>query len=108
MKIYLAGKITGDPDYREKFRSVEEKLTKRGFVVMTPATLPEHMTPADYMRICFSMIDSADAVFFLPDWIDSAGARLERDYCCYIGKECMGVRKFMEYTEVAPSDAQNF
>ena len=26
MKIYLAGKITGDENYREKFRKQEERL----------------------------------------------------------------------------------
>lgn len=45
------------------------------------------MTPADYMRICLAMIDVADSVVFLPSAKDSAGARLERAYCEYIGKE---------------------
>lgn len=44
------------------------------------------MTPADYMRICLAMIDVADSVVFLPSAKDSAGARLERAYCEYIGK----------------------
>ena len=39
------------------------------------------------MRICFAMIDVADAVVLLPDAAESAGARLERAYCEYIGKE---------------------
>lgn len=33
------------------------------------------------------MIDVADSVVFLPNAKDSAGARLERAYCEYIGKE---------------------
>lgn len=41
----------------------------------------------DYMRICFAMIDVADLVVFLPDAKDSAGARLEKAYCEYVGKE---------------------
>lgn len=45
------------------------------------------MAPADYMRICFAMIDVADAVVFLPDAAESAGARLEKAYCEYVGKE---------------------
>ena len=49
--------------------------------------LPEGMEPGDYMRICFSMIDCADVVVLLPDWVESAGAKLERAYAEKIGKE---------------------
>ena len=55
--------------------------------MLNPAELPEGMAQADYMRICFAMIDVADAVVFLPDTAESAGARLEMAYCAYIGKE---------------------
>lgn len=87
MKVYIAGKITGDPGYREKLRKAAEELGKWGYTVLSPAELPEGMAPAAYMRICFAMIDVADAVVFLPDAKESAGAKLERAYCDYIGKE---------------------
>ena len=87
MKIYIAGKITGDPGYRDKFAAAEIQLGWQGNTVLNPAELPEGMTPADYMRICLAMIDVADSVVFLPNAKDSAGARLERAYCEYIGKE---------------------
>lgn len=87
MKIYIAGKITGDPGYREKFRKAAAELTKWGDIPLNPADLLEGMSPKDYMRICLAMIDTADAVVFLPDAKDSAGARLEQAYCEYIGKE---------------------
>ena len=87
MKIYIAGKITGDSNYQQKFMNARQDLEKRGYIVISPAVLPEGMTPGDYMKICFAMIDVADAVAFLPDWKDSAGARLEMEYCKYIGKE---------------------
>ena len=87
MKVYIAGKITGDPGYRDKFAAAEIQLGRQGHVVLNPAELPEGMAPEDYMRICFAMIDVADAVIFLPDAAESAGARLEMAYCEYIGKE---------------------
>lgn len=86
MKVYIAGKITGDPGYHYHFHKAEAALYKRGDIPINPAELPEGMTPADYMRICLAMIDVADSVVFLPSAKDSAGARLERAYCEYIGK----------------------
>ena len=87
MKIYIAGKITGDAGYREKFAAAEQKFTREGFIVLSPAVLPEGMTNAEYMRICFAMIDIADKVAFLDDFLESQGARLEWDYCAYTHKE---------------------
>lgn len=86
MKIYIAGKITGDPEYRDRFREEAEKLEGLGHIVLNPAELPEGMSKAEYMRICFAMIDCADTVFLLPGWQGSPGARLEQAYCSYIGK----------------------
>lgn len=66
MKIYIAGKITGDPKYRDRFREEAERLEGLGHIVLNPAELPEGMSKAEYMRICFAMIDCADTVFLLP------------------------------------------
>ena len=50
-KIYIAGKITGDPGYKEKFAAMKKNLQKEDTAVMNPAELPEGMCPADYMKI---------------------------------------------------------
>ena len=34
MKVYLAGKITGDPNYREKFAEAAKKLEERAGVTV--------------------------------------------------------------------------
>lgn len=39
------------------------------------------------MRICFAMLESADAAVFLPDWEDSPGAQLEKHWCEYVGEK---------------------
>lgn len=83
---YIAGKITGDPTYREKFARAQESLERRGYIVLNPALLPEGMNPKDYMRICMPMLDTADVVFFLPGWPNSKGAQLEKQYCAYVQK----------------------
>lgn len=85
-KIYIAGKITGDPNYKAKFAEAENFYKKRGYTVLTPTWMPQGMQPADYMRICFAMIDTADVVAFLPGYNQSAGAEVEHSYCCYIDK----------------------
>lgn len=86
MKIYIAGKITGDKNYRAKFNRYRQLLEAFGHIVLNPATLPSGLTNAEYARIDFAMIDCADVVAFLPDYLDSPGARLELAYCQYIGK----------------------
>ena len=45
MKIYIAGAITGDPEYREKFRRAEEAVRAEGHVAVNQAVLPEGLEP---------------------------------------------------------------
>ena len=89
MKVYIAGKITGEAGYKEKFASAAAILEGSGHIVLNPAVLPAGMAEADYMRICMAMMESADAVMFLPDWICSRGACLEHQWCEYTGKAIM-------------------
>lgn len=103
MKIYIAGKISGEPNYRAEFANTKRRIRKAvvaadwgadedavspyaPLVVLNPAELPAGMAPGDYMRICLAMIDSADAVLFQPGFSESKGAQLELLFCQYIGK----------------------
>ena len=85
-KIYIAGKITGEENYRQKFKAAQDELEARGQRVMNPAILPPGFDYEDYMRICFAMIDVCDAVYFLADWRDSPGATREHEYASRLGK----------------------
>lgn len=85
MKVYLAGKITGDPNYKAKFRKYAAQY-ERVATVLNPADNPEGMSNADYANLSIAMINAADYVVFLPDWVESRGAMIEHDYCLYIGK----------------------
>ena len=80
-------KSEGLPCGKDNGRSRLQKEVCRDYTVLNPATLPEGMNRADYMRICFAMIDSADIVMFLPDYAESEGAYLEKAYCDYIEKD---------------------
>lgn len=86
MKVYIAGKITGDPYYKAKFARAAADIVDAGHTPINPAMQPEGMSNADYMRISFAQLDSADAVAFLPDWEDSKGAQLEHLWAEYVGK----------------------
>lgn len=85
MKIYISGKIAGDPNYKGKFARAAAQLERLGATVINPDTAPEGLTKLDYMRICFAEMEAVDYVVFFPDWVESAGAKLERAWCDYVG-----------------------
>lgn len=87
MKIYIAGKITGDKRYKAKFRDAAKALEAVGHVVLNPATLPDGLTDGDYMRITLAMLEAADLAVFLPDYRESKGALVEWAWCQRTGKE---------------------
>ena len=84
--IYIAGPITGVERYWEAFEAMEDELEALGYIPLSPSRLPKGMSNGQYMRICLAMINTADAAIFLPGWMRSDGAVLERRYCHYIGK----------------------
>ena len=86
MKIYIAGKITGDPNYKEKFKRAEDYLVTYGHTVLNPSVLPYDLSASDYTRICIAMMECADLVLFLPDYKESPGALLELQWCKYTYK----------------------
>lgn len=89
MKIYIAGKISGNEGYREEFKRVEDMF--KGYVVLNPSVLPKGLTKEEYAKIDFAMINSSDMVCFLPNFRESEGAMLEYRYCKYIGKNMMEI-----------------
>lgn len=100
MKIYIAGKITGDKNYKTKFFQAALPLVEAGHTVLLPSMLPSSgLTEADYMRICLAMIDTADLVLFLPDYTESQGAMVEWYLCQKTGKPCDTYTEWMNRKE---------
>ena len=88
--VYLAGKITGDAGYREKFQRAQEAMEMAGFVVLSPTCLPDDgFTYKAYMRMTTAMLLECDAVCMLPDWKDSPGAFCEYARAQREGKEIL-------------------
>ena len=86
MKIYLAGKITDNSNYKQQFNEAAQALQKDGHIVLNPAILPLGFAHNEYLHICYAMIDVCDAVFFLSNWKQSTGAKIEHSYAENINK----------------------
>ena len=74
--IYIAGKITGDYNYKDKFKKAEIYLRELGFSVFNPANFPFGLKYESYLKICKS-IEEVDYIYVLKDFKDSEGAKIE-------------------------------
>lgn len=81
-KIYLAGKVTGDPCYKMKFeagvRHLEHLGWKRQEIVNPAREIPEGTSWLKAMWKCLGLMRKCGWVALLPDWRESTGARIER------------------------------
>ena len=86
--VYLAGKITGDKKYKQKFKEAARALERAGFVVINPAMLPSVGFEYEaYIRMSVAMLLECEAVCFLSCWYYSPGARSEWGIAEAHGKE---------------------
>ena len=87
MKIYIAGPMTGLPDYnRPEFNKLAKKFKGLGYVVLNPAVLPDGLEYREYMAITLKMVEVCDIVALLPGWENSKGAQLEKHHAEVWGK----------------------
>lgn len=78
LAVYIAGPISRDPEYKEKFAAAEARLKAAGYFAMNPAVLPYPGLPYEsYMRISGAMLHECGAIHMLPGWENSPGAVVE-------------------------------
>ena len=109
---YIAGKITGDEENAlHRFAKAKRMLGEKYEVVYNPFDLPktakikrlereiklllskklrkslEEELWSEYMRVCIRYLMKCDVAYFLPDWKDSRGAKVEHQLCVDLGIE---------------------
>lgn len=84
MKIYIAGAITDNPNYREQFKKAEDFLKSAGHAVINPVK-NEGFTYREYINMGLCELMHCDAIYLLKGYENSTGATLEHDYARTVG-----------------------
>lgn len=85
-RLYLAGPITGVPDYKERFAEAERDFSEH-YDVINPVRILEGVDDRDCLPLCLRLIDRSDSVVLLPGWRSSMGAVTEALYAVRQGKD---------------------
>ena len=91
-KIYIAGPMTGLPEFNyPAFHAAAAELRGQGHEVINPAEnpVPACGSWAGYMRMALEELVQCDAIYLLPNWIGSKGARLESRIALDLGLQRM-------------------
>lgn len=106
-KIYIAGPMTGLPEHNfPAFRAAAKMLREEGWEVISPAEMQTADQMAEVARLGAAYKDSdtyracmrrdlrvvldCDAIWLLPGWEASSGARIEHAVAATIGLDILG------------------
>lgn len=84
MKVYIAGKVTNNPDYINQFAEAEEELKASGHTVLNPVK-NKGFSYKDCIDMGLCELMKCDGIYMLDGWIGSSGARLEYLYALVTG-----------------------
>lgn len=87
MKIYIAGPISGTTDYNERFSDAKKEISRKGHQAVNPLDIrilietegPKAISYGQTMTICKALVGACDAIYMMPGWQKSNGARQEHD-----------------------------
>lgn len=110
MNLYIAGPMTGIPEYNyPAFRAAEAKLKALGFPVLCPVDSEEHNSSGStqtwdwYMRHALRMVTESTAICLLPGWQQSKGAQLEVTVAEALGLDIRPLDDWLKTTPAAIS-----
>ena len=88
-KVFISGKVTGNPNYVEQFTKAENWLLSRSYDtddIMNPAIFcSPKWSWGKCMRRCLAVLRSCEAIAQLPNWKKSRGARIEAAFARLTG-----------------------
>lgn len=91
-RIYIAGPMTGLPDFNyPAFNAEAARLRALGWHVENPAenAAPPCGSWSGYMRLAIAQLVTCDAVCLLPGWSASRGASIEHGLAVHLGLAVM-------------------
>lgn len=95
-KVYIAGPITNDPNYKIKFDTIANYLTEAGYKVFNPTTSPLGLTYREYIDLGLQMLMNCDWMCILPyEENSSSGVMLEKHYAELVGMPIIELREYI-------------
>lgn len=98
MKIYIAGAITNNKDYKEDFMMAERRLKKLGHAVINPVK-NLGFTYKDYIDMGLNELSKCDAICLLDNYDESQGAMLEVMYAETVGIKILFMKEMWNETK---------
>lgn len=91
MRIYIAGAITGNPNYKEQFEAAEKMLKEKccAYEIVNPIR-NQGNSYKEYIDKGLGGLMSCDVLYLLEGWAESKGARLEYLYAKTVGMGICG------------------
>lgn len=83
MRIYIAGPITGDPDFLKKFTDAEEEIRAHyagNVEIVNPAYMDKTLASFSHRKqvdFCLQLLSECDMIYLLEGWENSTGAQAE-------------------------------